>query len=301
MPKLTMPSPKLRRRALLAGLATFPTAALATPVPETGLRAAGLPPLPLIPAQPLADLPAWRRNALPVDPNDTRPKIAIVVDDCGVMRDNTARAVALPGPLTLAWFPFAPNLAAQTRESRANGHETLMHMPMQARINDPYALGPDPLRVDLSPEVNLERLRDAIAAVPHAVGLNNHMGSVATRSIWLMNIVARQTRRSTMLFLDSVTVAHSEGVLRAEALGVPTAARDVFLDDSPRPGDIARQLAITEAIARHQGYAIAIGHPWPDTLDALEAWLPTLGAKGFALWPIAATVALRNHLPILAG
>ncbi len=294
------PAPKLPRRALLAGLAAFPTAALATPVPETGMRQAGAP-LPRVPAQPLADLPAWRRNALPVDPNDPRPKIAIVVDDCGVMRDNTARAMALPGPLTLAWFPFAPNLASQTEESRANGHETLMHMPMQARISAPYALGPDPLRVDLSPEVNLERLQDAIAAVPHAVGLNNHMGSVATRSIWLMNIVARQTRRATMLFLDSLTVAHSEGVLRAEALGVPTAARDVFLDDSPRPADIARQLAITEAVARHQGYAIAIGHPWPDTLAALESWLPTLGAKGFALWPIAATVALRNHLPIRAG
>ncbi|MDE2333106.1 MAG: divergent polysaccharide deacetylase family protein [Rhodospirillales bacterium] len=294
-------APSLGRRALLAGLAaSLPAtarAAAGAPLPEMGRPETGMPEM----GRPPPALPAWRRHAVAVDPGETRPRIAIVIDDLGVMRANTARALRLPPPLTLAWFPFAPDLARQAAAGRDRGHETLLHMPMQARIDDPYALGPDPLRVDLPRAVNLARLQEAIAAVPHSVGLNNHMGSLATRSIPLMNLVARQARGAGMLFLDSVTVAHSEGVLRAEALGVPTAARDVFLDNVPHPAAIACQLAITERVARRQGYAIAIGHPHPAMLAALEAWLPTLPARGFAPWPLAATVALRNHLPILAG
>lgn len=311
--------PKLRRRALIAGLAaTLPTSALAqtalmaqTPLigqlPEVGMPQPGPSPLAAasppasVPAQALADLPVWRRHAVPVDPSDTRPKIAIVIDDLGVMREHTAHALRLPGPLTLAWFPFAPDLAAQAAEGRDRGHETLLHMPMQAYSNSTYETGPNPLRVDLPPAVNTELLQKAIAAVPHSVGLNNHMGSVATRSAALMTIVAQQTQLATMLFLDSVVIPHSQGVICAEALGVPTAARDVFIDNTSDPTDIANQLQLTEAMARHQGYAIAIGHPRPNTLAALDTWLPSLAAKGFVLWPISATVALRNHLPIVVA
>ena len=102
------------------------------------------------------------------------------------------------------------------------------------------------------------------------------------------------------MFLDSVVIPHSEGVRRCDAAGVPTAARDVFIDNTSRPDDIAQRLVEIEAHALRSGHCIAIGHPRPHTLDALEAWLPTLRAKGFALWPLAATVAWRNGLPLTA-
>ncbi len=79
---------------------------------------------------------------------------------------------------------------------------------------------------------------------------------------------------------------------------MPAAARDVFIDHMADPAVIKGQLASIEAQARHFGYAIAIGHPRPHTLEALEAWLPTLAGKGFVLWPIAATVALRNRIDL---
>ena len=37
------------------------------------------------------------------------------------------------------------------------------------------------------------------------------------------------------------------------------------------------------------------------TLDALEAWLPTLTDKGFVLWPLSAAVALRNRIDLTAS
>ena len=274
------------RRAVLASLLTAPAA---TPVRRAAAQA--------IPAAaPESGLPPWQRHAMPVDLADKRPKIAVVIDDMGVMRARTAQALALPGPLTLAWFPFAPDLPEQMVVAAAHGHEALLHMPMQAHTDSILQTGPDPLRVDLPAEENLARLRFAFGAVPGIVGLNNHMGSIATRDPALMDLMALQVRERGLLFLDSVVIPHSVALTRAEAAGVPSAARDVFIDNTGNPGIIRGQLADIEAHARRFGYAIGIGHPRPHTLAALEEWLPTLPGKGFALWPIAATVALRNGM-----
>jgi uncharacterized protein len=288
--------PLLSRRTAVSGLivaaALLPAAsALAKPYilhPEAFLDP---PPVPLV-------VPTWRRNAIQVAFADERPKIAVVVDDMGVMHANTERALALPGPLTLSWFPFASDLPEQVAAAAARGHESTLHMPMQSFSNSTAQTGPDPLRIDLPDAVNLARLRAALDAVPNTVGLNNHMGSVATRDAALMDIVAAEARDRGMLFLDSVTIPHSVALARAEIAGVPAAARDVFIDHMAAPAVIQEQLAEIESTARRLGYAIAIGHPRTHTLDALEAWLPTLAAKGFVLWPISAAVALRNGIDL---
>jgi polysaccharide deacetylase 2 family uncharacterized protein YibQ len=290
-----------QRRALIVGLLSIPIAAKARevgpgwtdPPRESWLSA----PLKTLPEGETP--PPWRRYAVPPPVGDDRPAITIVIDDMGVIHPGTERAIVLPGPLTLSWFPFAPRLAEQVAAGAARGHETTLHMPMQASPNTPLQVGPDPLRVDLPAEVNLARLRAAMAAVPRAVGLNNHMGTVATHDPALMDIVATETREQGMLFLDSVTIPHSVALQRAELAGVPTAARDVFIDNSAHPADIAVQLESIEAIARRFGHVIAIGHPRPHTLDALETWLPGLPGRGFALWPLAATIARRNGLPLV--
>ncbi len=301
---------QFRRRAVLASLlmgsilgAPRRTPAQDAVPPESEAEpaipafAAPPQPAPSAPAVPPA-MPAWRRHAVQVAGGDPRPKIALVIDDMGVMRARTTQALDLPGPLTLAWFPFAPDLPEQLQAAAARGHEALLHMPMQAFSNSTLQTGPDPLRIDVPAEVNLARLRAAIAAVPGVVGLNNHMGSVATRDAALMDLVASQVREHGMLFLDSVVVPHSLGLPRAEAAGVPSAARDVFIDNTSNPALIRSQLASIETTAQRQGYAIAIGHPRPHTLEALEEWLPTLHGKGFVLWPVAATVALRNGMAL---
>jgi polysaccharide deacetylase 2 family uncharacterized protein YibQ len=204
--------------------------------------------------------------------------------------------VALPAPVTLAWFPFARNLAEQVGAATERGHEALLHMPMQAFGNSIAWTGPDPLRIDLPPAENLRRLVAAIDAVPDTVGLNNHMGSVATRDVALMDLVAQEVRRRDMLLLDSLTIGHSVAYRCAAQAGVPATSRDVFLDNVADKALILGQLATTERIARQTGHVVAIGHPRPATLDALEEWLPGVEAKGLVLWPLSATVAWRNEM-----
>ncbi len=271
--------------------------AVAAPQPEAALPAAptvAAPPAPTVPATPA--LPRWQRYAVARPHQTDRPAITIVVDDLGVMHPATERVVAMPGPLTLSWFPFARNIAAQVAAAASHGHEMTLHMPMQSFSNSIAWTGPDPLRVDLPDAVNLARLRAAIDVVPATVGLNNHMGSVATRSPELMALVARECKAHDMLFLDSVVVSHSFGYSAAHDQGVPAAARDVFIDHSNDPRLIREQLLQIEVQARRRGHVIAIGHPWPHTVAALEEWLPTLEAKGFSLWPLSAMVARRNGI-----
>ena len=280
--------------------ASSPAAGTAPALAPAGDAASGVAAPPASVPATVSGLPPWRRNAIRAPAVDGRPAITIVIDDLGVIRNGTARTLVLPGPLTLSWFPFAPRLAEQVAEGVGRGHETTLHMPMQAGPHTEASVGPDPLRVDLPATVNLARLKTALAAVPGIVGLNNHMGTVATRDAALMEIVAQETKSQGMLFLDSVVIPHSQGVKRCDAAGVPTAARDEFIDNTASPADIARALAAIEAHAMRTGHCIAIGHPRPHTLDALEAWLPTLHGKGFALWPLSATVAWRNGLPLAA-
>ncbi len=64
---------------------------------------------------------------------------------------------------------------------------------------------------------------------------------------------------------------------------VPAASRNVFLDDVPTRDAVRRQLALAVRRARQQGFAIAIGHPHPATLQALAESLPQLEAHGVTL------------------
>jgi polysaccharide deacetylase 2 family uncharacterized protein YibQ len=280
----------LHRRTVLTGL-------LAAPVLSRSAHSA--PVAPQLPRPALQ--PRWQRFAAATPPADGRPAISIVIDDLGVIHPGTARAVALPGPVTLAWFPFARDLAEKIGVATERGHETLLHMPMQAFGKSIAWTGPDPLRIDLPPEENLRRLVAAIDAVPDTVGLNNHMGSVATRDMALMDLVAQEVRRRDMLLLDSLTINHSVAYHCAVQAGVPATSRDVFLDNTADTALILDQLQHTENIARRIGHVVAIGHPRRHTLDALEAWLPGLEAKGFVLWPLSATVAWRNEIPMPGG
>src|SRR5690606_37049814 len=73
----------------------------------------------------------------------------------------------------------------------------------------------------------------------------------------------------------------------ARASQLPSLKRDVFLDNERSVYRINRQLEQLLMLAREQGQAVAIGHPYPETLQALEARLPQLRAEGIQLVPVS--------------
>ncbi|MDE1147751.1 MAG: divergent polysaccharide deacetylase family protein [Azospirillaceae bacterium] len=246
-------------------------------------------PEPPVTAEPHKAGPAaWRRNALPAPITGPHPRIVLVIDDLGLDRPRSARAVRLPGPVTTAWLPYAHDLAEQTHAAKAAGHELIVHVPMEPMGNaDP---GPGALTTKLSDEEIQRRLTADLAAFDGYVGINNHMGSRFTSDEGKLAIVLEELQRRGLMFLDSRTAPTTKGPEIAARLHLPIVSRDVFLDDDQSPKAVQAMLERTEEVARRHGTAIAIGHPHDVTLTALEHWLPTLQAKGFTLVPLTAVV-----------
>mgnify|MGYP001170023305 CR=1 FL=1 len=264
---------------------------LLTPTPLEEMPQAPQPPAPLhlylMPEKLLHE--PWKRYAVPVPPANGRPRIVVVLDDLGLNRPATRRAIALPGPLTLSFMTYAEDLENLASAARAGGHELLLHVPMEPR--DPSIdPGPRALTRDQPEEQLRENLLWGLGRMKGYVGINNHMGSGFTTDAAAMQIVLSELRLRGLLFLDSRTAGSTQGVAVAGELGVPVAARDIFLDHEISRPFIRRQLETTEALARQRGLAIAIGHPHAETLDLLAEWLPNLEERGFQLVPISAVV-----------
>jgi uncharacterized protein len=231
------------------------------------------------------------RNAVVTVVPPDRKLIAVIIDDMGVDRIRSDRATALPAPLTLAFLPYARNFEGQMAAARSRGHEILVHIPMQpSGMEDP---GPGALTLALDGAEIRRRLAATLDRADLAVGINNHMGSRFTVERGAMKPVLEELRTRGLLFLDSRTAAATVGPAMAGDLGVPYAVRDVFLDNDPSPEAVRDRLAETEAAARRQGHAVAIGHPHDGTLEALRPWLDEVRGKGFLLVPISTIVRLQ--------
>jgi polysaccharide deacetylase 2 family uncharacterized protein YibQ len=252
---------------------------------DRAFEALALVPLP----QSLSGQPQWRRNAVATAEPGGAPMIAVVLDDLGLNRSNTRRAISLPAPLTLAFLTYARDLQAMTAAARQAGHELLLHLPMEPRgHHDP---GPNPLVTGLERGDLLGRLDWSLARFEGYVGVNNHMGSRFTSSVADLAPVLQELQARGLLFLDSKTSSASVAAGLARRLALPFAARDVFLDNAfDDPAAIRRQLAELEATARRRGFAVAIGHPHDATLAELARWLPEAARRGFALVPVSAIV-----------
>ena len=238
-----------------------------------------------------ADEPTWLRNAVPAPPFTGQPQIAIVIDDLGLDRDRTRRAIALSGPVTLSFLAYASELPRQTEAARQAGHELIVHIPMEPIVR-PKLVSQNTGGV-VHDEL-LRRLRWDLGRFTGYVGVNNHMGNRLTTDPESIKAVIGELKARGLLFLDSGGGAGG-AVSVAQRLGVPTVSRDIFLDDDVSAVAIKARLADLEKVARQSGTAIAIGHPHDQTLDVLTAWLASLPSKGLQLVPLTAIVRDREQ------
>jgi polysaccharide deacetylase 2 family uncharacterized protein YibQ len=232
--------------------------------------------------------PPWQKNAVATPPQ-SGPQVAIVIDDAGLDHPRTAKAIALPAPLTISFLTYGEGLEQQVRAASAAGHELMVHVAMQPRSKKENP-GPDVLLRDAPPEEVMGRLNKMLGRFNGYVGINNHMGSLFTADERSMELVVGELKRRGLLFLDSRTGSDSVGAKVAREQGVPYAERDVFLDNTPTVPEVMKQLAELERIARAKGAAVAIGHPHDGTIAAMQQWIPQAKARGLVFVPVSAIV-----------
>jgi hypothetical protein len=136
------------------------------------------------------------------------------------------------------------------------------------------ALGPGALTNGMA-KLEVRAVLDAgLASVPHVSGISNHMGSALTQQPLAMGWVMEwMSNYGGLYFVDSLTSSKSVALRTASDAGVRAIGRDVFLDTTPDSELIRRQFRRLVALAREHGTALAIGHPYPETLGVLRSVL----------------------------
>lgn len=230
------------------------------------------------------------RQSIPAAP---KPKIVIILDDMGIDRRATERALRLPGPLTFSFLPYVRDVDRLAEAAASAGGEVMLHLPMQPEGGaDP---GPKALKTGMTGGEFLQALDWNLNRFDNYVGVNNHMGSRLTTDLAAMKTLLGHLDHKGVFFLDSVTTSHSAVSKAAQEIGVEVFARDVFLDAETGSEDaVKQQLALAERIAKETGYVVAIGHPHEETLNVLGPWLTTAPARGFELVFASGLRNIRN-------
>lgn len=229
-------------------------------------------------------------------PDSRLPGIAIIIDDMGYQQGPGRRVVDLPGAVTCAFLPHGPHTAELARQAHARQKEVMLHLPMQPVGHHPAGREAGVLTLDMTRQQFVRSLRASVEAVPHASGLNNHMGSLLTQHpgtmAWLMQSLGEQ---GDLFFVDSRTTSATVARQLAGEYGIPSMSRNVFLDNEPDPEAVRAQFRQLLEIARREGTALAIGHPYPATLAILEEELAQLAGQDIQLLPVSRLIELQNE------
>lgn len=207
--------------------------------------------------------------------------VAVIIDDMGYSRSLGMRALNLAGPVSYSFLPGAPHARRLARLAHEKGRQVLLHLPMQGHHGRPQE--PASLTGGMPEARFRETVRTHVSAIPHAVGVNNHMGSELTPHREPMDWLMEELALKGLFFIDSRTTHLTVAPHSARRYNVPFSQRDVFLDNEKTPEHIRRSFERFVELAHERGGAIAIAHPHPVTLEALEELLPALEDHGLQL------------------
>lgn len=212
-----------------------------------------------------------------------RPAVVLIIDDLGQDRESVDRLIRIKQPLNLAVLPHLPHSLYAARSAHRGGKDVILHLPMEPKYSSGYTAddaGEGVLLLGFSIGQMREELRRNIMAVPNIVGVNNHMGSKFMENEEPVRMVMRELKSRDLYFVDSLTTPNSRGYSVAKRLGVKTLKRDVFIDQGGRGKEYTiEQLDRLVRIAEKNGIAVGIGHPYPQTIDALGEYLPKIEKK----------------------
>ena len=193
-------------------------------------------------------------------PSTPKRDLAIVIDDLGDSMKGTEEILNLPVNLTVAIMPFLSSTKEDAELANKNGHEVIVHLPMEPKKGKKSWLGPQGITTDLSDQEIRRRVEAAIKDVPHAVGMNNHMGSKATEDERVMRIVLEVCKENDFFYLDSKTTGRSVVSKLADEMNVPFLENGLFFDDIYTMEHIKKQATLLDQKLTELERIIAIGH-----------------------------------------
>jgi hypothetical protein len=242
---------------------------------------------PEAPIEPVSVAPAEPEQPTNNPAITNTAKIAIIMDDLGISLRHGTEAINLAIPITCAIIPGEQYSTAIMDMAHNRQFEIIIHMPMEPvnyPKNNPGSLA---LFVNQSDDEIIATTQQLIALSPYATGVNNHMGSEFTQHCDKMDLVLGEMKKKQLFFIDSLTISGSVAYTEAKRLGVPTAKRNVFLDNDRDVDKILIQLQKLVATAQKRKHAIGICHPYPETIAALAEFSTILPQLDVEMVPVS--------------
>ena len=212
---------------------------------------------------------------------DTLGVIVLVIDDFGYRNDNISDGfLNLSIPITCAIIPGHTASKKFAEKAVSYGKEVIIHMPMES---ENYSPGEDEYKLltSMTSELLENKLIQAFESLPEAIGMNNHQGSKATSDSKTMTVLASVLKDRGKYFIDSRTSSLTIGEKTMISFGVPTARRNIFLDNNNDLDRIEEQMNKLANSAKKNGVAVGLGHARKNTLSVIEKVVPHLLDKGF--------------------
>jgi len=220
---------------------------------------------------------------------------SIIIDDVGNNFEYGRDVINLPATLTIAILPKTTYAKGLARLAAKNNKEVMLHLPMQSVEHHQHS--PGTLDLHMTRNEFSRQLRLNLNSVPYIRGVNNHMGSLLTRHpghmTWLMDELSRH---GGLYFIDSKTTSKSIAEKIAGEYKIPNLSRDFFLDPDHKKNTLRRQFDRFIQKINRRGYALAIAHPYPETIKFLKAHLKELGEQGITLIPVSDLVQIADQL-----
>lgn len=236
-----------------------------------------------------ADLPLAVESVLPKQVNSA--KLIILIDDMGHSLSRNQAALNLPGAVSFAFLPHAHFSQRLAKQAYASDKDVLLHAPMQTIYN--HSLGKGGMTDAMSEQQFKQVLRENIAAIPHAVGVNNHMGSKLTSLSLQMQWTMEVIKQHGLFFVDSRTTGKSVAWVQASQQGVANLRRDVFLDHVISLKAMQYQYAKAIRIAKEEGLALLIAHPHTLSLKFLKEQIPLLSEQQVELVSLSSQLGFK--------
>ena len=229
---------------------------------------------------------SWQVYAKSVDTKDDRSKAVLIITGLGLSRAGTEAAIALlPGGVTLAFDPYAPDLPGWVDKARQAGHEVLIMVPLEPTSFPTDDPGPQGLMTTNETLENLLRLEFVLSRMQRYVGAISVMGSKFNQDESHLEILLKNLKNRGLMFIDGSADPKSLAPAVAEKLKLPKAYVDIVLDVVPTKEAVDAKLSDFESLIRVNAVAVAISEAYPVTIERIALWAAGLAERGIVLAP----------------
>jgi len=237
-----------------------------------------------------ADHQRGRESVIP-HIKETR-QVAILIDDIGQDMDALRELLTINAQLSFAVLPHLAHSTEAARTLHRSAREILLHLPMEPQSYPNERPGDGALFLSMSDNEIRSQFQKDLAGVPHAVGVNNHMGSQFTEDEGKMAVIMTLLKEKGLYFVDSRTTQDTKARAAADRIGVRFLARKIFIDNDQTYEASLQNLTrvLHDSSMKGDRPILLIGHPYPSTILAIRDAVPLLRAKGIEIVSVSKLV-----------